>query len=270
MAGGALTPENPNEAVMNDCQLKPSPAAEPIAEQTLARLMQVGSANVANVLLKHGFRNVYLLGLAPLTPAQGQLVGRAYTLRFMPAREDVDSMANYGRDDNKHRRAIEECPPGAVLVIDAMGSTRSAAMGDMMAARLKQRGVAGVVTDGGYRDAPAIRDMGLPCYQKQAAPPATPIAMHPVELDGPVGCADVAIYPGDVIVGDAEGVVVIPAALVDEVAGQAYDAVQYEAFAALHIARGRPIFGLFPATPDSRAEYEQWVAAGRPSLENAQ
>lgn len=255
---------------MNVNQPTGSPAAAPLSPETRARLMRVGSANIANVLLKHGFRNVYLLGIAPLALEQGQLVGRAYTLRFMPAREDIDSMANYARDDNKHRRAIEECPPGAVLVIDAMGSTRSAAMGDMMAVRLKQRGVAGVVTDGGYRDAPAIREVGLPCYQKQAAPPATPIAMHPVELDGPVGCAGVAIYPGDVIVGDAEGVVAIPAVLVDEVATQALDAVEYEAFAALHIKRGRSIFGLFPATAQSRAEYDEWVAAGRPSLEDAQ
>ncbi len=255
---------------MNDNQTKSSPASEPIAEQTRAKLMRVGSAHVANVLLKYGFRNVYLLGIAPVAAGQEQLVGRAYTLRFMPAREDIDLMANYLKDDNKHRRAIEECPPGAVLVIDAMGSTRSAAMGDMMALRLKQRGVAGVVTDGGYRDAPAIIDTGLPCYQKQAAPPATPIAMHPVELDGPVGCAGVAIYPGDVIVGDAEGVVVIPHAFVDEVAEQAFDTVEYEAFAAMHISRGRPIFGLFPASPESRIEYEQWVAAGRPPLEDAQ
>ncbi|GHT80460.1 ribonuclease activity regulator RraA [Betaproteobacteria bacterium] len=243
-----------------------SPSSLPLAPETRTRLLRVGSANIANVLLRHGFRNVYLTGLAPLRPEQGQLVGRAYTLRFMPAREDVDSMDNYARDDNKHRCAIEECPPGAVLVIDTGGNTRAAAMGDMMALRLKRRGVAGVVTDGGYRDAPAIIATGLPCYQKQAAPPATPIALHPVELDGPVGCAGVAIYPGDVIVGDAEGVVLIPAALVDEVAERALDAVEYEAFAALHIARGRSIFGLFPATPASRAEYDQWVAAGRPAL----
>lgn len=241
---------------------------EPLAEEIRDRLMRVGTANVANALLKRGFRNVYLLGIQPLSAGQAQLVGPAYTLRFMPAREDIDTMANYGRSDNKHRRAIEECPAGAVLVIDAMGTTRSAAMGDMMAARLKVRGVAGVITDGGYRDAPAIHEIGLPCYQQRSAPPATPIAMHPVELNGPVGCAGVAIYPGDVIVGDGEGVVAIPRGLVDEISREALDAAEYEAFAAKHIAQGRGIFGLFPATPESRKEYEQWVAQGRPSLEN--
>ncbi|MBN8755588.1 MULTISPECIES: ribonuclease activity regulator RraA [unclassified Variovorax] len=230
-----------------------------------AKLAQVGSANVANALLKRGFRNVYLLGLSPLSPDQPQLVGPAYTLRFMPAREDIDTMANYGRTDNLHRRAVEECPVDHVLVIDTGGCLRSAAAGDLMAARMRQRGVAGVVTDGGYRDTPAIRKTGLPAYQRQSAPPATPIAMHPVELNGPVGCAGVAIYPGDVLVGDGEGVVVIPQHLVEEVAAEALDAVEYEAFAELQIARGRSIFGLFPATPESRKEYEGWVAAGRPS-----
>ncbi|MCG2621398.1 ribonuclease activity regulator RraA [Arthrobacter sp. I2-34] len=232
------------------------------------KLLKVGSANVANVLLKRGFRNVMMLGVAPLSADQPQLVGPAYTLRFIPAREDLDSMANYGRGDNKHRRAIEECPAGSVLVIDAGGSLAASSMGDMMAARLKYRGVSGVVTDGGYRDAAAIRGTGLPCYQVRNAPPATPIALHPVALDEPVGCAGVAVYPGDVIVGDSDGVVVIPWHLATEVADEALDAVEYEEFAARHIANGRSIFGLFPATPQSRAEYDEWVAAGRPEVES--
>ncbi len=239
---------------------------EPISDITRERLMKVGTANVTNALLKRGFRNVYLLGLAPLDPAQGQLVGPAYTLRFMPAREDLDTMANYGKRDNLHRVAIEQCPQGAVLVIDAMGSTKAAAMGDMMALRLKHRGVQGVVTDGGYRDAPAILATGLPCYQKQSAPPATAIAMHPIELNGPVGCAGVPVYPGDVIVGDGEGVVCIPGHLVDEIAIEALDAFEYEAYAAQLIERGTSILDCFPATPESRAAYDQWVADGRPAF----
>ncbi len=141
-------------------------------------------------------------------------------------------------------------------------------MGDMMALRLQVRGVAGVVTDGGFRDAPGIRNVGLPCFQARSSGPATPIALSPVEFDVPVGCAGVAVYPGDVIVGDAEGVVCIPRHLVDEVAVEAAGNADYEVFVAAHLQRGRSIFGLFPATPESRAEYEQWVAAGRPSLEN--
>ena len=239
--------------------------APPLAASTRAMLERVGSASIANVLLKRGFRNTYMLGLNPLSGELPHMVGPAYTLRFIPAREDLDSMSNYGRDDNLHRRAIEECPPGHVLVIAAGGCTRSASAGDIMAARLRQRHVSGLVTDGGFRDSPSIRKIGLPAYQKQSAPPATPIALHPVELDGPVDCAGVAVYPGDVLVGDGEGVVVIPSHLVDEVAAEAIDAVEYEAFVELHIAKGRSIMGLFPATPDSRMEYDAWVRDGRPA-----
>ena len=225
---------------------------------TREKLMRVGTANIANVLLKHGFNNVIMHGISPISTTQEQLVGPAYTLRFIPAREDLSKMSNYSREDNLHRRAIEECPKGSVLVIDAFGCTRASSMGDMMAARLKYRGVAGVVTDGGYRDSPAIYAAGLSCFQKHNASPATPIAMHPIALNEPIGCAGVAIYPGDVVVGDGDGVVVIPQALADQVANEALDACEYEAFAALHIRQGRSIFGLFPATAESRLEYSIW------------
>lgn len=234
---------------------------------TRAKLAKTGTANIANVLLKRGFHNSYLLGISPISDTQEPLVGPAFTLRFMPSREDIDTMANYARSDNLHRRAVEECPPGHVLVIDTGGCLRASSAGDLMALRMLTRGVAGVVTDGGFRDTPAIRKTGLPAYQRQPAPPATPIAMHPAELNGPVGCAGVAVYPGDVMVGDAEGVVVIPQHLIDEVAEEAFDAVLYESFAEFQIVRGRSIFGLFPATPESRHEYDDWVAAGRPLSE---
>ena len=237
-----------------------------LSTATRAKLARVGSANIANALLKRGFRKAYLLGIAPLSPDQEQMVGPAYTLRFIPAREDLDTMANYNRTDNLHRRAIEECPPGHVLVIDTGGNAEASSAGDLMAARLRKRGVAGVVTEGGYRDTPAIRKTGLPAYQYRSAPPATPIAMHPVELNQPIGCAGVAVYPGDILVGDGEGVVVIPQHLADEVADDAVAAVEYEAYAELQIARGRTIFEVFPATEASRREYDHWVTAGRPAI----
>lgn len=241
---------------------------ESLSERTRTLLARCGSANISNSLFKRGFRNTFLLGLSPLSPDQPPMVGPAFTLRFIPAREDKDSMAIYARNDGLHRRAIEECPPGAVLVIDSRGSSQASSMGDMMALRLRVRGVSGVVTDGGYRDVPGVRATGLPCFQRESSGPATPIAFHPVELDVPIGCANVAIYPGDVMVGDGEGVVAIPRHLADEIAAEAFEAVEYEAFAAAGVALGRSLFGLFPATPESRIEYEQWVAAGRPPLED--
>lgn len=244
-----------------------APVADSIHEATRARLMRCGAANLSNALLRRGLRNTFLPGLSPVSADQEPMVGPAFTLRFIPAREDIDSMALYARDDSLHRRAIEECPPGAVLVMATGGDARASAMGDMMALRLRMRGVSGVVTDGGFRDSPGIRETGLPCFQRQGSGPPTPIALHPVEFNAPVGCAGVAVYPGDVIVGNGEGVVAIPRTLADEVAEEVAGEADYEAFVSLQLQRGRSIFGLFPATPESRREYRAWLADGRPQSE---
>ena len=236
------------------------------ALDTRAMLARSGIAAISNALLRRGLRNVCLTGLLPLAADQPAMVGPAYTLRFIPAREDIDTMAAYARSDNLHRRAIEECPAGCVLVIDARGETRVSSAGDMMAARLVARGAAGLVTDGGFRDVPGIRNTGLPAYQRMAATAATPIALHPLDLNGPIGCAGVAVYPGDMMVGDASGVVSIPSHLADEIAREAHEAALYEEFAEMQLARGRSLFGLFPATPESQTEYRAWLAAGRPKI----
>ncbi|OOG50379.1 ribonuclease activity regulator RraA [Polaromonas sp. C04] len=238
----------------------------PLSDETRARLARCGAATLANALLTRGLRNAFLLGLHAVAPDQPALIGPAWTLRFIPAREDKDSMALYARNDSLHRRAIEECPPGAVLVMSTGGDLSASCMGDMMALRLKVRGAAGVVTDGGYRDTPGIIATGLPCFQRAPSGPATPIALHPVEFNAPIGCAGIAIYPNDVIVGDGEGVVAIPRHLVDEIAAECGGIADYEAFVSMHIRRGRSIFGLFPATPESTQEYQRWVADGRPAL----
>jgi regulator of RNase E activity RraA len=241
------------------------PNRVPLSEATRALLLQTSTSTIANALLsRHGLRNVFLLGLRRVTPGSDRMVGEAYTLRFIPAREDIDTMLNYQRDDNPHRRAIEECPSGAVLVIDSGGSVRASSAGDIMVARLLQRGVKGIVTDGGFRDTPSIARIGLPAFQRENAPPATPIALHPLSLNEPVGCAGVAVYPGDIVVGDDEGVVVIPSHLAADVAKAAHAQMLYEQFVETQIPRNRPIFGLFPGTEKSQADFERWVAAGRP------
>ena len=239
----------------------------PLSPETRTLLEKCGAATIANALLKRGFRNTFLLGLKAVAPGQKPLIGPAFTLRFIPAREDLDSMEIYARNDSLHRRAIEECDPGAVLVLATGGDARASSMGDMMALRLATRGVAGAVTDGGFRDAPGIRASGLPCFQAQESGPATPIWLHPVELNAPVGICGVAVYPGDIFVGNDEGVVVIPRHLVDEIARECVGVADYEAFVAREIHRGRSLFGLFPATPESRVDYDNWVAAGRPQEE---
>ncbi|MBR0725521.1 ribonuclease activity regulator RraA [Bradyrhizobium manausense] len=239
----------------------------PLDADLCRKLARCGAANLSNILLKRGFRNTFLLGLRPISHDMAPMVGPAFTMRWIPAREDVDSMALYSREDSLHRRAIEECPPGAVLVMSTGSDSRASCMGDMMALRLKMRGVAGVVTDGGFRDAPGIRSSGLSCFERESSGPATPIWLHPTELNTPIGCAGVAIYPGDIIVGDGEGIVAIPRSLARDVAEEAVLIAEYEVFVAMHLRRGRSIFGLFPATNDSAAEYQKWLEDGRPDAQ---
>lgn len=228
----------------------------PLSETTRELLLSTGTPNVANRLLRRGLRNVVIHGVSPIAADQGKLIGPAYTLRFIPAREDLDTMKNYGLESNLHRRAIEECPKGSVLVIDAFDCTRASAMGDMMAHRLSFRGAAGVVTNGGYRDTGGIHETGLACYQRAPATPATPIHLHPISLNEPVGIGGVPVYPGDILFGDQDGVVVIPAALVEEIAAEAADDSNYETFAVKQIAAGRSLFEVFPATESSYREFQ--------------
>ncbi|MEZ5722816.1 MAG: ribonuclease activity regulator RraA [Paracoccaceae bacterium] len=238
----------------------------PLSADLRQKLLACDPASLSNALLKRGLRNTFLVGLLPVSADQPRLVGPAFTLRFIPAREDLDTMALYATDESLHRRAIEECPPGAVLVMATGGDVRASSMGDMMALRLAVRGVAGVVTDGGFRDTPGIAATGLPCFQRMPSGPATPITLSPVAFNDPVGCAGVAVYPGDIIVADASGAVVIPAHLAEEIADEVNSAGDYEEFAAAHVRAGRSLFGLFPATDDSRREFDAWVSAGRPEI----
>jgi regulator of RNase E activity RraA len=224
-------------------------------------LKQAGVATITAILLRRGLRNQYMPGLLPVSSDHASMAGPAFTLRFIPAREDVDTLSFLARTDNVHRRAIEECPPGSVLVIDARGTTTAASAGDLMIRRLGVRGCAGIVTDGGFRDTAGIAAVGLPAYQLRPACCASPVAHHPVDLDQPVACAGVAVYPGDMVVGDTEGVVVIPAAIVGQVAGEASEAAGYELFAESRIAEGGTLFDVFPPTERSMAEFRRWQSA---------
>lgn len=229
-----------------------------LSENTRSRLMQVSISTLSTVLFLRGFRNRVMQGVVALNPDATRMVGPAFTLRFIPAREDLDTMAEYALETHVQRRAIEECPAGHVLVIDAMGDTGAASAGDIMLARLQVRGALGAVTDGGFRDTADIAALNFPAFHTRAATPSSPIKLHPADLNLPIGCGGVAVYPGDIIVTDSDGVIVIPAHLADDVAEQAMKMTEYEAFAAAKVAEGRSIFGLFPATDESRAEYDQW------------
>ncbi|MFM0348195.1 RraA family protein [Paraburkholderia sp. RL17-347-BIC-D] len=232
-----------------------------VVSEAVAALRRSSVATVSATLLRRGLRNQCLIGIRPVADRTDVMVGPAFTLRFIPAREDIDTMAWLARPDNVQRRAIEECPVGAVLVIDARSCIRAASAGDLMARRLRFRGCAGMVTDGGFRDTAGIVEAGLPAYQRENAPCASPAGLHPVDIGQPIGCAGVAIYPGDFVMGDGEGVIVIPAGIIEDVARDTASASDYEAFAAEEIDNGTALFDIFPATDRSIEAFRRWSQA---------
>ena len=236
-------------------------ALGPISKLTRDRLLQVSTATLTTVLFKHGLRNTFLQGPRPVGAAQ-RLVGQAYTLRYIPAREDLDPLNVFEDRQHPQRVAVEECPPGHVLVIDSRGDAQAASAGNLLVTRLLKRGCAGVITDGGFRDSPEIAALDFPAYHVRPSAPTNLIRHHAADLQLPIGCGGVAVYPGDVMVGDGEGVVCIPRAMADAVAAEACEQSMYEDWVAERIQAGEGLFGLYPATdPAQRARYAQWKLA---------
>ena len=228
---------------------------------TRRRLESVATATLAAILQKRGVRTTFLSGLAPIKPGQ-RMVGRARTLRFVPIREDL--VETYAPRLNMQRAAIESLQPGEVLVIDARNDTEAGTIGDIFAARAIQLGAVGIVTDGAVRDAAALRGLGIAVYTR-ASHGATFRRMHmPVDQQVPIACAGVTVVPGDVIVGDEDGVVVVPAALAHDIAAEAEQQELEERWGMERVADGESTDGAFPITPARRPEFESWAAARRP------
>jgi regulator of RNase E activity RraA len=205
--------------------------------------------------MKLGFRNTFLPGLRPLCPA-ARMVGLAATVRFVPAREDLATYERLGDPAYPQRHAIESIEPGRVLVLDCRGVSSVAAAGEILVARLAARGAAGLVADGGIRDYPAIQASGFPVYALGPAAPAH-VARHlAVDEDVPIACAEVLVMPGDVLVGDGEGVVCIPRRVADAVAAEGLEQDRLEAFLLEKVRRGAPLPGTYPPDAATRAEYE--------------
>jgi regulator of RNase E activity RraA len=229
-----------------------------VSAADLGMLAQVSVATLTTCLYRAGVTHACPTGIVPLSREQPRMVGEAFTLRFVPARGDVGGIGSYGGAANLHQLAFEQCPEGGVLVMDTRGETRSCSCGDLLIGRLKARGCKGVVTDGGFRDTPDIIALGFPAYQRMAVPAPSFGFLQAADLNVPVGCGDVAVYPGDIVVGDAEGVVVIPRRMVHEIAREALEQTRYDTFAAEEIERGRTVIGLYPATDASRADFALW------------
>lgn len=221
-----------------------------LSHETEQKLREVSTATLTSQLLARGFRNTFIPSVSPLRPDL-RMLGTAFTLRYAPAREDVSIGVRVDNSTNVQRRAVESIGPGQVMVIDARGDLSAASFGHILATRIKVRGAAGLVSDGALRDTPAFTELDLPVYVRAAHAAASAVAHWPVDMNVPIGCGGVLVIPGDVVVGDAEGVVIVPADLVDEVARDGYEQEQLEAFIEQQVKEGSSIKGLYP--PDSEA-----------------
>ncbi|WP_066742017.1 ribonuclease activity regulator RraA [Cupriavidus sp. D384] len=234
----------------------------PLSSSLRNALKTVSTATICTALFKRGLRNQFIQDVRPLNPDAGTMVGEAFTLRYIPAREDLNPITVFQDPNHPQRQAIEQCPPGAVLVIDSRKDARAASAGSILVTRLMQRGGAGIVTDGGFRDSPEIAQMAMPAYHHRPSAPTNLTLHQALEFNVPIGCGDVAVFPGDVMVGDAEGVVVIPWHIAEEIAAEAVEMTAFEDFVTEEVRNGRSIIGLYPPTTEqARADFAAWRKA---------
>ena len=239
--------------------MPPMPTPAGLAD-TLAQLRHVSTATLTTQLFKRGLRNAFMQGVRLLGRLDHNLVGPAFTLRNIPSREDIDHAGVFADPDHPQRRAIEIAPAGHVLVIDCRGDTRAASAGDILITRLMVRGVAGFVSDGGVRDAGPIGEMPFPVFCCGPSAPLNLARHHAVESNVPIGCGGVAVYPGDIIVGDRDGVVVIPQAIAAGVAADAVEQEALESFLVQRVRDGAALPGTYPPNEATKAAYQAWRA----------
>ena len=233
-----------------------------LTPETRDKLKTVSTATLCTALFKRGLRNQFIQDVHPLNPKAAPMVGEAFTLRYIPAREDLNPLSVFQDQAHPQRKAVEECPPGAVFVIDSRKDPRAASAGSILVSRLMKRGVAGVVTDGGFRDSPEIAGLAIPAYHHRPSAPTNLTLHQALDINVPIGCGDVAVWPGDVVVGDGEGVVVIPAHLADEIAAEAVEMTAFEDFVTEEVMKGRSILGLYPPTEEqSKLDFAAWRRA---------
>ncbi len=230
-----------------------------LSASTKNKLKKVSTATIATCLFKRGLKNQFIQNVKPLKLGNSIMVGEAYTLRYIPAREDLNPIEVFKDPKHLQRVAVEECPAGAVLVIDSRKDARAASAGSILITRLKVRGVSGIVTDGGFRDAAEIAALDFPSYHNRPSAPTNLTLHQAIALNDPIACGDVAVFPGDMIVGDDDGVMVIPGNIVHEVADECLQMTLFEEFVMNKVANGTPIIGLYPLTDEKHiSEFTLW------------
>lgn len=227
----------------------------PLDHATADALRTITTATITTVLLKKGLRNVWMRGAKPIAPGYPRLVGEAFTLRFVPAREDLATPESWSKPIST-RAAIEAMPAGCIAVVDAMGITDAGIFGDILCARMQKRGVAALVTDGVVRDLEGVLGTNLPVYCQGAAAPASVAGLTFVDWGQPVGCGGVAVFPGDVIVTDRDGAVLIPEKMVAAVTAEALEQERMEGWIMREVEGGAALPGLYPMNAETKARYE--------------
>lgn len=236
-----------------------------LSDATRAKLKRISTASIATALFKRGLRKQFIQGVVPVSPKSENMVGPAYTLRYIPAREDRNPITVFRNADHPQRVAIETCPEGHVLVMDARKDARAATAGSILITRLALRGAAGVVSDGGFRDATGIGALDMPAYYACPSAPTNLTLHEALDLNVPISCGDAPVFPGDIIVGDRDGVIVIPAHLADEIAEECAGMEAFEDFVLQEVLSGTPIIGLYPCTlEENQKKFDDWrVQNGR-------
>jgi len=228
-------------------------------KETRDKFQNISTPTIATILYKKGLRNQFIQDVFPLKKMDKSMVGEAFTLRYIPAREDLNQIEVFRNPEHPQRVAVETCPEGSVLVIDSRKSARAASAGSILASRLMVRGAAGMVTDGGFRDAELIADLDMPSFHQRPTAPTNLTLNQAMDINVPIGCGDVAVFPGDVIVGDNDGVMVIPADLADVVAEEGTKMEIFEDFVTEKVMEGQTIIGLYPATNEQTlVDFEAW------------
>ncbi len=231
----------------------------PVSDKVLEVLAGISTATLTTQLIHRGFRNTFLTGVRPLNPTAGPFAGPAFTLRYIPSREDIAVPEVWKNREYPQRKAIEIAPAGSVLIVDSHGDMRAGAAGDILVLRLRERGVKAFITDGAMRDTPAFSAMDFPVYCAGAAAPPSIVTLFAVALQVPIGCAGVAVFPGDIIVGDGEGAVVVPKHVAADIACDGAEQERFERFVHAQIKAGQPTFGLYPPNEETLAAYARWT-----------
>lgn len=230
-----------------------------LSDKTRAHLMGASTASIATALFKRGLRNQFIQNVSPVEWKGLKMVGQAFTLRYIPAREDRNGIEVFRNADHPQRVAIETCPPGWVLVMDARKDARAASAGSILVTRLAVRGCAGIVTDGGFRDAEGIGKLDMPAYHQRPSAPTNLTLHEALDINVPISCGDVPVFPGDVLVGDNDGVMVIPAHLADEIAEECTAMEIFEDYVLEEVTTGAPVIGLYPPTTEkAQSGFATW------------